>query len=159
MTPDDPKSEKEVVLNGNQPVSSPSEENQKGLQAALQKISQEKPHILHEMMAMGFSAGGNPFQQKMNEGHVTQVLDLVTKHDERQYELSKTSAVADSRHRTLTTWFGFIGALVFCGLLVFVILIFKDKPEVLTPILTGLGGLVTGGLGGFGFGRSIKKEE
>ena len=94
----------------------------------------------------------------MTDQHVTQALDLVTKHDERQYDLVKSGADSDSKHRTLTTWFGFIGALVFCGLLVFVIMMFKEKPEVLTPILTGMGGLVGGGFAGYGFGK-VKQSE
>ena len=94
----------------------------------------------------------------MNEQHVAQVLDLVTKHDERQYDLTKVEAISDSKHRTLTTWFEFIGVVIFCGLLVFVIFMFKEKPEVLTPILTGMGGLVGGGLAGFGIGKAKKSE-
>jgi hypothetical protein len=51
-----------------------------------------------------------------------------------------------------------IAVLIFCGLLVFVIFEFKEKPEMLTPILTGMGGLVGGGLAGFGIGKSKKSE-
>jgi hypothetical protein len=31
---------------------------------------------------------------------------------------------------------------------------FKSQPEVLIPILSGIGGLLTGALGGYGFAKS-----
>ena len=107
---------------------------------------------------MSFSSGGNPLHQKMNEEHVTQVLTLATKHDERQFELSKQNLTADNDHRKLTTQLSFFGGIAVLGLVVFLVCIFKDKPEVLTPILSGLGGLIVGGLGGFGFGKAKKDE-
>jgi len=33
-------------------------------------------------------------------------------------------------------------------------LLFRDQPEMLVPVLTGLFGLGTGGLGGYGLARS-----
>jgi hypothetical protein len=144
MTPDDPKTEA-VLVSGQKP--------QEGLKSAFQKISEEKPQILHEIMAMGFTSGGNPLTQKMNEQHVTQVLNLVTSHDERQFQLTLSGAQSDSKHRTLTTCLEFFGGLVFVGLLVFVIIMFRGQPQLLTPILTGMGGLVGGGLAGYGIGK------
>jgi hypothetical protein len=159
MNPEDSKDKtQEDALPEKKLTEHPPEPDGRELKSALQKMSEGKPQILQEIMAMGFSSGGNPLHQKMNEQHVTQVLDLVTKHDERQFELTKTEAVSDSDHRKLTTWFGFIGALIFCALLIFIIFMFKDKPEVLTPILTGMGGLVGGGLAGFGIGKSRNSE-
>jgi uncharacterized membrane protein len=35
-------------------------------------------------------------------------------------------------------------------LICFVLFLFRDKPEVLIPVLTGLGGLVSGFVGGWG---------
>ncbi len=41
-----------------------------------------------EIMAMmGVGSMGNPLHNKMNEEHITQVLDLATKHDEREYNV------------------------------------------------------------------------
>lgn len=41
-------------------------------------------------------------------------------------------------------------------LTIVVLVLFKDKPEVLIPVLTGLGGLFSGFLGGWGLGKKQK---
>lgn len=123
------------------------------LENALRKISENRPQILQEMM-MGFGSMGNPLHNKMNAEHITQVLDLATKHDEQEFILAQQSNSTESSHlnsnRRYTFW-SFIIVLAFLGVLVFV---FQNKPEVLIPILTGFGGLFTGGLAGYGLARS-----
>jgi len=128
------------------------------LKSALSKMKEGNPQVLQEILAMSVSSGGNPLHQKMNEEHVTQVLSLATQHDERQFELTKQNLTGENAHRKLTAWFSFVGGLAVLGLVVFLVNTFKDKPEVLTPILSGLGGLVVGGFGGFGIGRSRKND-
>ena len=60
--------------------------------SAVEKLSDKDPEKLTritEIMAMSMSSRGNPLHGKMTEEHVTQVLDLAAKHDERQYELHR----------------------------------------------------------------------
>ena len=35
-----------------------------------------------------------------------------------------------------------------------ILILFRDRPDTLVPVMTGIGGLVGGFLGGWGFGRS-----
>ncbi len=99
------------------------------------------------MMAMG--TVGHPLINKLNEAHVTKVLDLIVQHDVNQFELAKQSNANESRDNQSKRWFVFITFVILVALTVFVLIYFKDKPDVLHPILTGLGGLVAGGLGGY----------
>ena len=47
----------------------------------------------------------------------------------------------------------FAGFIVLVILFIALLYFFEDKPDILIPALTGLGGLVSGFLGGFGFGK------
>lgn len=69
------------------------------LASALQKLSEEKPRFLQEMMAMGISSVGNPLHHKMTSEHITQVLNLATAHDERQYNLTKQTNDNESNQK------------------------------------------------------------
>ena len=125
------------------------------IQLVLEKLSKEKPDSVTEIMAMmGTGPMPNPLHQKMNEGHITQVLELAAKHDERQYNLHKNSQsnragenIADRRYTFATFFILFL-------LIIVVLILFKDNPETLVPVMTGIGGLIGGFLGGWGFGRS-----
>jgi hypothetical protein len=82
-------------------------------------------------------------------------------------QLDQFLAIADrsdsrSHVRQMTLTIGVIVVLVV--LLIFVIalcclFLAYDKAEFLVPILTALGGLLMGSLGGFGMGRAYERER
>lgn len=112
---------------------------------------------LVEMLAMTASMGGNPLHQKMNAEHVTQVLTLAEKHDEREFELSKRQ---QDQEQSDSKWDRSLHAVYFIiviALIVFVISTFHEQPAVLTPILSGIGGGAAGFLGGVGYARKSQK--
>ncbi len=123
----------------------------------LKKIAEKKPEKFLEVMAMEMSSqSGSLLHRKMTEKHIDKVLDLAAKHDERDHDVIKRSQenehVDNKENRRYLFW-----TFVICVLLTLAILyIFKDKSDVLIPILTGLGGLFGGTLGGYGIGKSKK---
>ena len=127
------------------------------IEPAFQKIAEKKPeHLMEVMMAMGMSTSANPLHNKMTPEHISQVIDFVSKHDERQYDLHKRSQeieFSDGKSDRAYCFTAFFIIVLLTGLVVY---LFRDKPEVLVPILTGLGGLVSGFIGGWGFGRKQK---
>ncbi len=92
---------------------------------------------------MSGSLGGNSLQAKITSAHITQTLDLAAKQDERRFLLA-------SRGRA---W-RFASPVIVAALLVFVLLLFQNKPDVLVPVLTGIGGFIGGFAGGWGYSKS-----
>jgi hypothetical protein len=125
------------------------------LQSALEKLSRDKPDSVTEIVSMmGVGPVGNPLHRKMTESHITQVLDLASKHDEREYNLHRAAQEQDAEDGKSSRRYVFATFVIVAMLVGFILILFKDKPDVLIPILTGFGGLVGGFLGGFGYGRS-----
>jgi hypothetical protein len=90
----------------------------------------------------------------MNEEHITQVLDLAKQHDEREFILHKEGQDNEYKQTTSNRRYIFASFVIIILLILTIMIVFKDKPEVLTPVLSGIGGLLTGALGGYGFGKS-----
>jgi len=124
------------------------------VEPVIRKLAETKPELVErvsEFMMMG-SGPFNPLHQKMNEAHVTQVLDLATKHDEREFNL----ALRQQDHRDSNRWF-LLGTLALVLIAFgFVCVLFKDNKEILIPVVTGLLSFGAGALGGYGLGRSKK---
>lgn len=123
------------------------------VQQAVRKLAEKRPEKLVEFMAMEMSSVGNPLHHKMTKEHIAQVLDLAAKHDERQYNLHTTSQSNDFLEGKSNRAYCFSAFVLILFLTVVVLFLFKDKPEVLVPILTGLGGMIGGFLGGWGLGK------
>lgn len=123
--------------------------------AAFSKLEKGKPELISEMMAfMGSGLVSNPLHSKMEAPHITQLLELAADHDEREYTLHKTEQDVRAKEGTSNRRYFFATFLVVVLLFAFILIVFKDKPEILIPSLTGLGGLVGGFMGGWGFGKS-----
>ncbi|WP_353179537.1 hypothetical protein [Salinisphaera sp. T5B8] len=130
-------------------ISSPGE-----LESAIEKLKRDKPEQVTEIMAMmGQGPMPNPIHQKMNESHVTQVLDLAANHDEREYNLHKQREGNKQSDATSNRRYGFAALLVGVVLFAYILFLFKNQPDILVPIITGLGGVLGGFLGGWGIGR------
>ena len=146
---DETSSQKQEEGLQNNLKSSPVEINE-----VLSKISEKRPGKITEMMAMMGGPIGNPIHNKMNEEHITQVLELAKLHDEREFELHKTGQGNNDRQATSSRRYSFASFIVIVSIILVILVLFKDKPDVLIPILSGIGGLLTGALGGYGFGKS-----
>lgn len=131
--------------------------NAQHVQRALDKLSDHgRMNTSETILALAGTMGANPLHQKMTPEHITQVLDLSAKHDEREFSLAtdqqKMSAAQESRNAThRLVVFG-----VAVGLLVFVLVWLKDQPELLKVVLTGIGGFLGGFLAGMGY---VKVKE
>ncbi|MCD4824212.1 MAG: hypothetical protein K8S55_06360 [Phycisphaerae bacterium] len=123
------------------------------IQSAFKKMAEQKPEKIMEVMAMGMSSVGNPLHSKMTSEHVSQILELTAKQDERQYDLHKQFQVNDLSENKSNRAYAFAVFVVVMILIGTVLFLFKNKPEILLPVLTGIGGLITGGLGGWGLGK------
>jgi len=128
------------------------------IESAIRKLSESKPQVVTEFMAMmGMGPMGNPLHQKMDGSHITQVLDLAAKHDEREYDLQLRTQAGDSQAHSSSRRYVFWSFVLVVALIVTVLILFREKPEVLVPILSGIGGLLGGFLGGYGLGKQQGK--
>jgi hypothetical membrane protein len=48
--------------------------------------------------------------------------------------------------------------LVIVGLIVTILVLFRNKPEMVEKILYAVGGLLAGAVGGYGYGKSKRSE-
>jgi hypothetical protein len=120
---------------------------------AVRKLVEKKPEKLMEFMAMEMSSVGNPLHQKMTTEHISQVIELASKHDEREYNLHKTAQEQEFSEGNSNRKYCFAAFVIIMVLTVLVLILFRNSPDVLIPILTGLGGLISGFLGGWGLGK------
>ena len=105
-------------------------------------------------MTMGMSSVGNPLHNKMTPEHISSVLDLSAKHDEREYDLHKRSQEHEFLEGKSNRRYCFWAFVVIVALATIVLFKFANKPDILIPILTGMGGLISGFLAGWGFGKN-----
>lgn len=131
------------------------------LDGALSKLGQKRPDQLTEvMMAMGsIGPTANPLHRKMNEAHISQVLDLAAKHDEREYDLACRSQQHERESEKEQRKYGFAALIVGLAVLGVAVWALKDQPHILAPVLAGVGGLVTGFLGGQGYAKSRPQKD
>ena len=98
--------------------------------------------IFSSMVVSGYSGPmQNPLARKLNEGHITKIIDNTEKEDQRLFQNAR-----EERKVGLTVFFGILIPVV--GLLVFFTL--SNKIEVLIPMLSALVGFG----GGYGIGRT-----
>jgi len=105
---------------------------------------------------MEMTSVGNPLLRQMTSEHVSQVLDLASKRDERQYDIRRRSQMNEFSEGKANRAYSFAGFVIVILLVCLVLWLFRDQPELLAPILTGIGGLVSGFMAGWGFGTRRK---
>jgi len=151
---DDANCEKQIAEVLEKTLDKEEVDKQQKITEVLSKVSEKKPGKITEMLALMGGPMGNPIHNKMNEDHITQVLELAKQHDEREFILHKEGQTNDHVQTISNRRYIFASFIIIVGLILAVMIIFKDKPDVLTPVLSGIGGLLTGALGGYGFGKS-----
>ncbi|MFA7235714.1 MAG: hypothetical protein WC058_02525 [Phycisphaeraceae bacterium] len=129
------------------------------VEEGLQKLIRKNPKVgeMVSHMTASFMASGplpNPVAKKITEEHISKALDLADRHDDRQFQFHNKKLDDEKTDRFSERKWNFayfIGVIVLVMALVGV---FRDKPEILIPVLTGVGGFVGGFVGGIGFGKS-----
>ena len=112
--------------------------------------SESEEHELIEMSqvmaTLSQISSGTDFSDKITTEHITRYLDGAEKN--------MTLAFEEKKHSKY-----FILALAIIVSIVFIILvvILKDKPDVLEKLIYSVGGLFTGFAGGYGLGK--KRED
>ena len=119
----------------------------------MRKMAERAPETLVEMTAMMGSMMGHPLHQKMNEGHITRMLDLAVQHDTNEHSLRKDRQQLDFKQGNYDRVLHVVYFVCFLAVIVLVLCLFHNQPAVLVPILAGVGGAVTGFIGGMGYAR------
>ncbi|VAX40643.1 hypothetical protein MNBD_PLANCTO03-2436 [hydrothermal vent metagenome] len=122
-----------------------------GVPAEVADVMREMPPQFRELMA-SFTMGPppNPIMSKINEEHISKALDLAEQAIDNNYKLDNREVDIKSSNRGFAL--AVFGACL--GVIVVLVLVLQDKPEVLLPTLSGLFGLAAGALGGYGYGKS-----
>lgn len=122
---------------------------------AVEEILEDAPEeVRHEVkkMMMSMSMGGvmSPsieLMKKLTPEHVSEFLIGQREAVNNQFKESRDSKV-----------FLGISLVVILSFVVILVVLLKDSPDILEKVLYTLGGLITGLLGGYGFGKSRGNE-
>ncbi len=129
------------------------------VQRAVEKLADQGRITSEIMMAMGSSIGVNPLHNKMTPEHISKVLDLGAAHDEREFTLAREQQQIDSQRDVRTHRYGLAFFAIVVLLVGFLAVLFRSNPAVLLPLLTAIGGLVSGFLAGMGYAKSSRSME
>lgn len=89
----------------------------------MRKMSDKAPETVMDITAMMGTMSGHPLHRKMNEGHITKVLDLASQHDTNEFTL-RSQQQANIREQCkneliahliiLTIFIGLLALMDFC---------------------------------------------
>lgn len=126
------------------------------IQALLESVPKEKrknaERLVIEktfgMMGIGQMSQENEIAKKITENHISTFLDSSREQMQNDYK---------ERHEKKI----FTVVLVFLALCFFiaVIILLKDKPDILEKVIYSVAGLVAGAFGGYGLGRHQSKDD
>ena len=85
--------------------------------------------------------------KKITEEHITKMLALEEKGMETQYKENNSNRI-----------FMIVIAVLLIGLVVTILVLFRDKTDMVEKILYAVGGLMAGFGGGYGFSKSKRSE-
>lgn len=117
----------------------------------LEDVPEEKRKVIEKLMVSSIQMRGmispeNAISKKITEQHITQYLEGAREDMKNSYAEKKQSKI-----------FLFFTLLISMVFFVIVIVILKDKPDIMEKVIYTLGGLVAGAFGGYGFGK--KKND
>ncbi len=122
------------------------------LESVFKKLADKQPEKFMEL-SMGITQTGNPLVHKMDAEHISSILDLAEKHDGREFSLHAAAEQNNKEENSSKRRYALCIFMTFIALFVFVIVMFKDKPNILTPIISSLVSGAGGFLAGWGFGK------
>ena len=107
----------------------------------------EKTLVTQFAMITSRSSPEFEISRKITSDHITKLLDTQSKSMEYTYK--------DEQHKR---WFYVALIALVSAVVVVLVLILKDKPDVLEKVLIGLGGVIAGAAGGYGLKASQDKN-
>lgn len=129
----------------------PQDDKEESLHEILEEIPEEHRKILRKMTSIqmgGVFSPQNAISEKITPEHITQFLDGSKVEMEHRYEEKKQRKI-------------FLGlmALLVMGVLIAIIVILKDTPDIMEKIIYAVGGLIAGAFGGYGIGKNNQDDE
>ena len=91
---------------------------------------------------------------RMNPEHLTQQIENDRQTEEHRFQRAKL----EHNKNIIDRLFFFLAVLVNAGLVVVILFLFRDRPEMAEKILVAVGGLIAGAVGGYGMGKSKRSE-
>lgn len=118
----------------------------------MEEIPQEARHEVKKMIGMSMQMGGviSPqmeLMKKMTPEHVSEFL--IGQREALNNEFK------ESRENKIFAGFVLVVIMIF---IVIIVVLLKENPEIMEKVLYTLGGLITGLLGGYGFGKTKRNE-
>ncbi|MDR2753170.1 MAG: hypothetical protein LBB50_02540 [Oscillospiraceae bacterium] len=109
----------------------------------LEDIPTEVIQKTQTMMAIFGRMNSSPLADKVTGEHITRDQEIREKSIAFQHKETQT------RHLLL-----FAGSVVAAILVVVILVLFRDNPNLIEKILYAAGGVLAGGIGGYGYGKS-----
>jgi hypothetical protein len=125
------------------------------------KITKKRPELkgrVLQMMGMGMGMmQGNPLHNKMTEAHLTQTLTIASENAERSHKLEEIKIKSNSDESKRRYIFNTGMIVIVLGFVFAFACVFKDKLEIVIPLITTCVGF--GGGYGMGVSNKTKKAE
>lgn len=123
------------------------------LSEALEEMSPEVRKHVEKFMISSVQMGGifrpeNTVSKKITENHISEFLDGSKQQMMEQYKEEHENKIFKGIVLTLI--------LVF---IIAIIVLLRNTPEVMEKVLYTLGGLLSGALGGYGYGKSKRDDD
>lgn len=114
----------------------------------LEEVPEEARHEVKRMIGMSMQMGGivSPqleLMKKMTPEHVSEFLQGQREASNNEFKESRDNKF----------FLSFV-LIVVLGFIMGLIVILKDKPDIMEKVLYAVGGLTTGLVGGYGYGKS-----
>lgn len=115
-------------------------------------VSEEDRPEIRKMIGMSMQMGRviSPemeIMKKMTPEHVTEFLETQKQAMQNEFKESKDTKI-----------FLVVVLILFLAFIIALVVLLKDKPDILEKVLYTLGGLIAGIFGGYGFGKTRGNE-
>ena len=108
----------------------------------------ERLFVSQFAMVSGRTSPEFEISKKVTSEHIGKMLDTQQQAMEFSYK--------DEKNKRL---FYVILIVIVCAVVLGIVLILKDQPETMEKVLIGLGGVITGAVGGYGYRASKEKDQ
>ena len=127
-------------------------DNSAEIAEVLESLPKEKRELLEPMIFSYTSMISRvspeiEIAKKITDQHITKILEARDKSLELEY--------TDNKNKRR---YSFAASVLACVVVLIIILLLKDNPDVMEKVIIGLGGVITGALGGYGY-KSSKDND
>ena len=141
------KSDANVNANDTQ---SGEKEDQEAFEELLESLPKEEKHKVIQMMSMqvrGVFSPQNEIMKKFTSDHITEFIETQNKVIDYTFK--------DNRENRI---FSILILIIVAVFILAVIMLLKDKPDIMEKVLYAVGGLIAGIVGGYGYGKTKRDE-